>query len=295
MPWRRSVCVRHGERTPWDVLLKRDQDLIDASRSNQLPDNRDTGNHAILTDHTRDNHLPQAHPQHPKLCTRSIFSTAPPLPFSDLAPRGAHRLSARQAPAGTLGRAPLDEQQRLGVAAARNRHGRPHLARRHGAAEGGAVGRARGAGDGGARRASGGGRQHDDAGDDARLLRRRGPHRGGGGRRDLPARAARRPRARQGRGAELDPAALVRARGLAGHGEGRRRDRGRAAAGVAERCGEVAVGEGALDAARTILDGACGGRAGLGLGYADAHETREEGTGGEELHGWRGSWGVCPV
>lgn len=236
-----------------------------------------------------DHHLPQAHPQHPKLCTRSIFSTTPPLPFSVLAPRGAHRLSARQAPAGTLGRAPLDEQQRLGIAAARNRHGRPYLASRHGAAEGSAVGRARGAGDGGARRASGGGRQHDDAGDDARLLRRRGPHRGGGGRRDLPARAARRPRARQGRGAELDPAALVRARGLAGHGERRRRDRGRAAAGVAERRGEVAVCEGALDAARTILDGARGGRAGLRLGYADAHEAREEGTGGEELHGWRGS------
>lgn len=252
----------------------------------------DTGKHAILTDHTHhpaiDRHLPHAHPQHPKLCTRSIFSLPPDL-FSDLAPRGAHRLGTRQAPAGTLGRAPLDEQQRLGVAAARNRHGRPHLASRHGAAQGGAVGRARGAGDGGAR--CGGGRQHDDAGDDARLLRRRGPHRGGGGRRDLPARAARRPRACQGRGAELDPAALVRARGLAGHGEGRRRDRGRAAAGVAERCGEVAVGEGALDAARTVLDGARGGRAGLGLGYADADEAREEGTGGEELHGWRGSWG----
>lgn len=60
----KCLCVRHGERTTWDVLLKRDEDLIDASRSNQLPDNRDTGKHAILTDdtHTTSSNRPSSSP-----------------------------------------------------------------------------------------------------------------------------------------------------------------------------------------------------------------------------------------
>lgn len=107
-------------------------------------------------------------------------------PSPPLTPK-TDRLSPRQTPLGTRRRAALDVEHRLGLAPARHHQAALHPARRHGAPDRGAVGRAGRAGDLGARHRGGArrlGRERDDAGDNPRRGRRgAGGAADGGGRR----------------------------------------------------------------------------------------------------------------
>ncbi len=188
-------------------------------------------------------------------------------------------LRPRQTTARASRLASLHKQQRLGRASAGNVHRRPHLARRHGAADRLATSRARRARDSRARRRR---RrlQRRDARDDnvGRRPRRR--------RRRLlrPSGARCWRRAGQLAGSELHPAALIRTVSLAWRDECRCRDGIGAAAGVADCGREVAVAKGAFLAAFPLLDCSCCCWARvLRLGERDACQGEQGGLG--ELHG----------